>query len=310
MGSIEKKGIILAFSTAIISGFAVFMNKFAVGFWDSSSVFTTSKNIIAALFLTSVIIFFHKLPELRQLSRKNWFKLILIGFVGGSIPFLLFFKGLALTEATNAAFIHKTLFIWVTLLALPFLKEKFSKIQFLSLGILIAGVYLFAPPSSFKLGLGEFLALSATILWAIENVISKYTLREVSPSLVGWGRMFFGSIFLLAFLGITGQISGVLELSMAKFGWLMLSGFILFGYTTTWYAAIKHISVTVAASILVIAAPITAILNSIFATRVMPVKIILPTFIMIFGVLFISKLVQNIIHYVKRKLPKRAHALQ
>jgi len=90
----QNKGLLLALSTALISGFAVFMNKFAVGFWESSSLFASAKIIVVSILFTCTIILLHKLPELKALGKKDWLKLTAIGLIGGSIPFLLFFKGL------------------------------------------------------------------------------------------------------------------------------------------------------------------------------------------------------------------------
>jgi len=42
----------------------------------------------------------------------------------GELPFVLFFNGLAQTTGAKAGFIHKTLFIYVSLMALYFLKER------------------------------------------------------------------------------------------------------------------------------------------------------------------------------------------
>ena len=47
-----------------------------------------------------------------------------VAVVGGSVPFVLFFEGLARAEATQAAFIQKTLVVWVALLAVPLLHER------------------------------------------------------------------------------------------------------------------------------------------------------------------------------------------
>ncbi|MBU1954085.1 DMT family transporter, partial [Patescibacteria group bacterium] len=113
----HMSGIKLAFITAIISGFAVFINKFGVSLWANSSAYTTAKNVAATIFLTAIILLCKKQAELRHLSKKQWSKLLLIGFIGGSVPFLLFFKSLTLVSAAEAAFIHKTLFIWVAILA-------------------------------------------------------------------------------------------------------------------------------------------------------------------------------------------------
>ena len=305
----ENKGITLALATAFISGFAVFMNKFAITFWQNSSVFTTAKNIIVAVLLISVIILFGKIKELKSLNRNNWLKLILIGFIGGAIPFLLFFKGLSMTDSVNAAFIHKTLFIWVAILAIPFLGEKLYKIQILSLAIISLGVYLFVSPANFSLGTGELLVFGATILWAIENIIAKKILKEVSPIVTSWGRMFFGSLFLIAFIILTGNGGALLDISFAKFGWLMISGVVLFGYVTTWYSALKFAPAGVAKSILVLAFPITAILNSIFITHKIPFKIILPTVILAFGIILISPTTNRLKKYAEQKLQKRPNTV-
>lgn len=285
-----NKGIYLAFTTALISGFAVFFNKFSMSFWANSSVFTVAKNLVVVFLLTSLLLVFKKKRELKNLSKRQWARLVTIGLVGGSAPFLLFFKGLSITSATNAAFIHKTLFVWVSLLAVLFLKEKVSELQFAGLFILFAGVYLFASPKGFRLGHGELLALGATLLWAVENIIAKITLKDVSSLVVAWGRMFFGSLFLLVFLGITGNTSALLVASASQFGWLLVSGAILLGYVVAWYTALKHAPATVVSSILVLAAPMTAILNSMFITHQFKISLFLPAVIMLFGTLLVSKL--------------------
>lgn len=289
----NNKGVYLALFTAIISGFAVFLNKFAVDFWTNSSVFTTAKNLIVAILLTSLILLVKKLPELKKLSKKDWGRLVIIGFIGGSIPFLLFFKGLTIASATTAAFIHKTLFIWVAIFAVPILKEKISKLQIAALGLLIIGTYLLSMPIKIQFGYGEFLILLATLFWAIENIIAKIALRNISPFIIAWGRMFFGSIFLLIYLAFAGGIEQLFVFSATKFGWLMLSGIILFGYVTTWYSALKSAPATVVSSVLVIAAPITALLNSVFITHQIKISAVLPILLISIGVILIGQIFQK-----------------
>jgi drug/metabolite transporter (DMT)-like permease len=289
-----NKGIYLAFATAFVSGVAVFMNKFAVGFWESSSVFTTAKNLMAVLFLMSALLLLKKLPELKKISGIKWVKLIAVGLIGGSIPFLLFFKGLTMAEATSAAFIHKTLFIWVALLAVPFLKEKLSWLQFASLGFLFSGVYLFVSPQGITVGTGEMLILGATLFWAAENIVSKRLLKDTSALVLAWARMFFGSAFLLVFLALSGGISELATFSFNGLGWLLLTGLFLFGYVTTWYSALKYAPATVVSSVLVLAAPITAILNSIFITGKFNTGLIIPIGLMVLGCLILSKLYERI----------------
>ena len=146
----KQKALLLVFGTAIISGCSVFFNSFATKVITNPSVLTTAKNILVALVLSLFILTPFVFKKLKLLQRNDWLKLVLIGLIGGSIPFLMFFKGLSLTSAVNAGFIHKTLFIWVTLLAIPFLKEKLSKVQWFALAVLLLGNYFLVKPGNFR----------------------------------------------------------------------------------------------------------------------------------------------------------------
>ena len=121
-----KKGYLLVLATAFISGFSIYLNKFSVSF-ISPEIFTFLKNASVAVFLIGLILVIGQWQKLRRLKGKQILILILIGLLGGAIPFLLFFKGLSLTSAAKGAFIHKTMFLWVAMLAPIFLKEKLNK---------------------------------------------------------------------------------------------------------------------------------------------------------------------------------------
>ncbi len=138
----QKKGIYLILATALISGFAIFINKFSIKGIDPY-FYTFAKNLIAGGLLVSILFLAKNKQLLSELNKSDKIKLILIGFIGGGIPFLLFFKGLTMTAALKAGFIHKTLFIYVGLLAAIFLKEKISKSMIAGFLSLILGSILF-----------------------------------------------------------------------------------------------------------------------------------------------------------------------
>jgi drug/metabolite transporter (DMT)-like permease len=209
------KGYLLVLATAIISGFAIFINQFAVkGF--NPYVFTGLKNLATAFFLTSLILIAGDWRKLKHLKVKYWGLLVTIGLVGGSIPFLLFFKGLALTTGAHAAFIHKTMFLYVAVLAVFFLKERLNKYFILGALCLLIGNLVFLKKLRPEINQGDFLVFIATLFWALENTISKYTLKELSGRMVAWGRMFFGSLFILLFLFATGQVSSIWTLNFQQ----------------------------------------------------------------------------------------------
>ncbi len=293
-----KRGILLVFLTAIISGFSIFINQFGVSVINPY-IFTGLKNIMVAVLFCCLLLAMKDWRLLKNLSKKHWLLLVAIGLVGGSIPFLLFFKGLSLTAAAQGSFIHKTMFIYVMVLAFVFLKEKISKgLLFGGLLLLLGNVFLlkFIPHN---LGKGDFLILLATLFWAIENVISKYALKKLSSRIVIWARMFFGSIFILIFLAFTGQLHLVTTLHINQVSWMIITSILLFGYVITWYSGLKHIPVSLATIILLLGSPITTLLSFIQTgavswQEVLGIGLALGGIVIILGFKYIKRL--NLIH--------------
>ncbi|MFH0780097.1 MAG: DMT family transporter [Parcubacteria group bacterium] len=262
-----QKGAYLACLTALISGFSVFLSKFATKAIPDSSVFTTAKNIGVALVLCLIVLLPSIFPKLKHLTKKDWLNLILIGIIGGSIPFLLFFKGLSISTAPATAFIHKTLFIWVAILAVPLLKEKISKMQLGALGLLLAGNFLLGSFSDWRFDRAGWLVLAATLFWAVEYVLAKKMLARIDAKIVAWARMFFGSIALIGFVLAIGKGALLISLNYHQLCWIGLSSCLLLGYVLTWYRALKYLPATAVTCILVIASPVTTALNSAFITH-------------------------------------------
>jgi drug/metabolite transporter (DMT)-like permease len=265
-----RQGILLAVATALISGVSVFLNSYAVKALPDPGLFTTLKNGAAALALAAIAI-----PLLRRsrrpslpLARRDLGWLTLIGIIGGSIPFLLFFTGLSLASAPSAAFIHKTLFIWVAFMAVPFLGERLGWAQIAALGVLLGSQLLIVPPTGVSWGIGETMIAAATLLWAVEVVLAKRLLARVDPLVVGVGRLGIGLIVLFGYLVITGKFALIGSLDSGQWTWVVLTGVLLAGYVGTWFSALRLAPATVVTSVLVIAAPITALLDAVVNGRV------------------------------------------
>ncbi|MBR9690724.1 DMT family transporter [Candidatus Woesearchaeota archaeon] len=280
-----RKGVLLALTTAMISGVSIFINKFGVS-GINPSMFTFLKNLIVGIFLFSIIVLFKKFSELKQLKRNDWLKLFTIGLIGGSIPFLLFFNGLKLTSAISASFIHKTLFIWVTLLAALFLKEKINKTYILGAGLLVIANFLLLSIKSFTIGLGEIMIFAATLLWSAEVALSKYILKDLSFEVVVFGRMFFGSIFILIYLGFTNTLS--FNLSFAQINWVLITSTFLFFYVFTFYAALKLEKASIVTPILLLGSFVTFALNSVYLGNFMAFQWI-GSIVMLMGLYLILK---------------------
>lgn len=258
----KKKGILLVLATAIISGISIFANFFGVSGFEPS-VFAFSKNLFVCLLFFGIILGAGQLKNLKELSKKQWAQLGLIGLLGGSIPFLLFFQGLQTASGTTGAFIHKTLFIYASAFALIFLKERLNKSILIGAALLLAGTFfMFIPKLTFSIG--HLLILMATLFWAAENVLAKKALEKISGNIVAFGRLFFGSVFILAFLFAAGKSALLVSMNLSQYLWIGITSIFLLLYMVTYYNGLKYIKVSTATSLLALAVPITAILEAIF----------------------------------------------
>lgn len=291
----------LALGTALISGVSNFVAKISVTVIKDPIVFTTLKNAMVAVFLVGAIITWRKWNELRTQTKGQWLKLAMIGVIGGSIPFALFFTGLKTTTALNGALIHKTLFLWVLLLAMPILKERLTRWQWLGLAFVAAANVFIGGFKGFKFNTGELMILGATMFWAVENVIAKIALKNISSMTVAAARMVFGSIILVAFLSLRGGSSAVIHLSSTQWGWTLLSSALLVGYVLTWYAALKRAPATYVAVLLVPATMVTNILSAVFITHSFPL-------VQFLNALLITAGAGLIIRFAKQAVPTPAIA--
>ncbi|MDH3606593.1 MAG: DMT family transporter [Acidimicrobiia bacterium] len=265
----RQAGVLLALATATISGFAVFLNGYAVRRFGDPTLYTTAKNAVAALLLmgllAAVTTRHRQSSEALTLpsSRRGRWGLVLVGVIGGGIPFLLFFEGLARAESVQAAFIHKSLLLWVVLLAVPFLKEQLSWYHLAAIGLLVWGqVALVGGISDLRLGTGEAMILGATLLWSIEVVVAKRLLTDVSPLTLGVARMGVGMVVLVGWAAVSGAFGGLAGLGLSQWAWALLTGLVLTGYVATWYSALARAQAVDVSAVLVFGAVVTALLKS------------------------------------------------
>lgn len=256
-----RTGIVLALITALISGVSTFVNTYAVQ-GTNSDAFIAVRNSLVALLLVPLVLLARQGAR-TPLRRADWLRLALIGLIGGAIPFILFFRGLQLAGAgaTTGSLVFRDLFLFATLFAVVFLKERMNGWMALAGVALLAGNVLLLPMTSATWTAGVTLILIATVMWAAEYTLSKWTLRELPSATVALGRMGFGAVYLVAFLALTGQFGAIAAFSGAQLQWLALSAILLLAFVTTWYAGLKHAPLSIASAILVLGFPVTVALG-------------------------------------------------
>lgn len=178
------------------------------------------------------------------------------------MAFALFFEGLARASSVQAAFLHKTLLIWVGILAVGFLHEKVKLIHIAAVGLLVWGQFvLVGGLGGFSFGLGEAMIFGATLLWSVEIIIAKRLLSSLSSTTVAVARMAGGAVLLVMWGWIGGGFGAMGALGLTQIGWVLVTGLVLAGYVGTWYAALARAPALDVTAVLVGGAVITAVLR-------------------------------------------------
>ncbi len=286
-----KKGIIFALLTAFISGFSIFYNKLIITKGVDPLIFNIIKNGGVAIVLSILLFPISQRKKLLVLSSFQWKKLLLIGFIGGFVPFVLYFEGLRQVSAINANLIHKTLFIWVAIMALPILKEKLNVWQILGFLIVAWSNLFIGGFSGFTASRGEIMIFAATLLWSVENMIVKITLKDTDSQIVAWGRMFIGSIFLIILALVQNKLVLITRLNLSQITPVIGSILFLTGYVLFWFKSLKSAPATIVTSVLILATPITNILTAIFITHNFPQPQVINLVFTLLGVALITYLI-------------------
>jgi drug/metabolite transporter (DMT)-like permease len=284
----EFIGTLLVLITAISSGVAIIVNKFFVAKMDPL-VLTSLRGFFVGIIFLLIALYVMAHNREKSFKKTSWGPLLLIGIIGGGLAFWLFFSGLKLTLGVRAAFLHKTLPIYALILAFVFLKERITKKHIMAMSVMFLGLLIMELPKlSWDVRVGDLLVLGATVLWAIENTISKRAmLNRESNWVVVFSRMFFGSIVLFAIIFLLGKIDMLFLLTQQQMVYVLISGLFLLVYVLTYYWGLKYINLSKAATILLLSPVVSLILGVLWLGESVAVVSFIGAFLILVGAYFI-----------------------
>jgi len=260
-------GLALAFVAACISGVAIFVNAHYVAEVEDATVYTTAKNAVAAMLLLAILgvgAVRSTEPRPDRSKKVNLAGLIALGAIGGSVPFVLFFEGLARSESpVQAGFIHKTLIVWVALLAVPILKERLTLLHVGAIVLLLVGqASLVDGLGSLRFDTGGVMVLAATLLWSVEFVLAKHLLGSMDSTALAAARLGIGIVFLGAYVLATRRVDELFSLTGEQWIWVFVTGAILAAFVASWYAALARAQAVDVTAVLVFGQIVTSTLTS------------------------------------------------
>lgn len=237
-------GYAMAILNALVSGVAIYLNTMLVQAPSvSPSTYTAVKNgLVGVVVLLAVMASARTRQEIRGLSKRAWGLLAAIALVSGSVPFLLTFAGLRLTNALTGAVLDHLQFVLVGILAFWVLKERLPVLSWCALGLVAALSVLGLGTVEWNLG-AIFLLLS-TVFYAIGWVLIKTLLKDLSLLTILGARMTLGAILLGLYVVLTGQAGTVAAVFAAGGGALLVTAALLLAFNVTMVTALKYAPAT------------------------------------------------------------------
>jgi drug/metabolite transporter (DMT)-like permease len=191
---------LLAFGSAITYGAVTTLGKFAL-----SS--TPALELTALAYVVGALVLLPAAP--RKLPPRNSVLFVALAALLGAItaPYL-FFAGLSLTTAGNAALLSNGEAVFTTLFAIFIFQEKLGRQQFVASLVVISGIIVVSTnldlqAISFFKGLkGNLLVLAATLFWGLDNNISRIVSQRMDPTVFTRYKNAIGgsTLILLTFL--------------------------------------------------------------------------------------------------------------
>lgn len=258
-----RAGYTLAVLSAAASGLAVYVNSIGVKVFADSTLYTTLKNAVVGIALVMPLLFVagHR-RDFARLTLRQWGLLITLAIISGSVPFLLFFRGLQLTNGVTGALLNHVQFVFVAVFAVVALRERINPAMWAGLGLLIAATLTGVNAGAVLWNTGTVLVLASSVLFAAGFVLAKYLLKELSTLAVMTARMTFGTVALAGYAAITGHLGAVAHLGAGQWSLVLITGVILLAFTVTTFTAIRRVQVSAVMAIQMAAPAVTILIQS------------------------------------------------
>jgi drug/metabolite transporter (DMT)-like permease len=193
-----RTGYLYALASAITAGLIPLLSKLLL---PSTQPLT----IAAVSFLLAGLIILPYRPRERP-TRKSVGWLLATGTLGAALAPALFLYGINQTLAVNAALLTNAEVFFTGVIAYAAFKERLKREQLFESLLVIAGIIIVTTGLNFTSVqllhgfAGNLLILASSLVWALDNNLSRITSPRFGPIFVSKFRNIFGGGVLVAFL--------------------------------------------------------------------------------------------------------------
>jgi len=187
-----------------------------------------------------------KLKLVKTLNSKSKYLLILVGFLELLAAITLFTSIEIVENPTVVSFLSNLTPVFVALLGISFLAERFNKIEVAGIVLTVIGAVLISYTGKNNLkdifieGTGYILLSS--VFMSLSVIISKYRIKEIDPSLLMMNRIAYLLIFFTIMMIYTGQSLSITPTAIFNVGLGSILGPFLTGLAQ--FSSLKYIEAT------------------------------------------------------------------
>lgn len=259
--------------------------------------FATFRFFIASILMAVFLVATRQFSAIRTFEKRDWGIFLILGFVGVFLCYVLTFSALTLTTATDGGVLINLDAIFIAILSILFLKEKFTSFKFAGFFTAFLGVILILTGGQFSYGaltssriLGNFLIVASAVCWAVFSVIGKTVTDKFEPALVT-GLSFAIGTPMLALLSFTIEDLGlVLAASMLSWSCILYLGIANSIATLLFFTCLKRTTEASRVSVFFLLLPIfVPILAFFIIGEIITYFTIVGAILIILGVYFVQR---------------------
>lgn len=191
-----------------------------------------------------IVYLMFKKEKLFRIERKDILGLVILAILNIPINQFLFFISLKYTSPPNVALAYALTPAFILIIAYFFLKEKLSRLKTLGIAIALGGTLLILFEKGVNISsdnfLGNLLALSASLAWAVYTIVGKKYVIKYGAIYTTAVAMLFGLIAFLPIFFIVRPDYSIFQIDVSLWGQIFYLGLITSGVAyVLWYFALK-----------------------------------------------------------------------
>lgn len=154
-------------------------------------------------YLCAFLIFVPIAHKSKVVCKKNDYLILLIIGIGSAFfsP-LLYFVGLERSHASDTSLLSNAEIVFTVILAILFFKEKLTRTGYVAMTMVLFGIVIITTNLDFSTVLefntGHFFILGATLLWALDNNLSRIISNRISSSRIVQIKYGVGGVLMFA----------------------------------------------------------------------------------------------------------------